>query len=136
MMLENARGRWRKTCERCSKSFTVDAGSQRSRCPACPTKKAEVILDWLRDETKRTKLPATVNVLDQRFVDHYIEKTGARCRLMPYGAHKCPDLGKTLSIMESAGTLDRSRAPITGGRGEGWPAWVYVYRLRDAEATL
>lgn len=131
-MFPNARGRWGKTCERCSKDFTVDAGSQRTRCPACPSKKADVVLDWLREETKRTKLPATVNVLDQRFVDHYVEKTRARCHLMPYGAHKCPDLGRTLSEMEIAGILDRSRSSIPGGRGEGWPSWVYVYSLRDA----
>ena len=70
-----------------------------------------------------------VDVLNAAFVDCYLEATSSKFYPMPYGAHKCPQLGRDLSRMEREGTLSRKRTGISGMRGQGFPAWVWCYEL-------
>lgn len=70
-----------------------------------------------------------VDVLNQAFVDAYLEATKAPFIPMHYGAHKCKTLGHDLSELRTNGYLSRARVGIPSGRAEGFPAWVYVYQL-------
>lgn len=83
---------------------------------------------WIAQYLRGTKW---VDVLHQAFVDAYIQATGAPARTMPYGADKCAQLGRDLSAMEADGVLDRTRSSITGLAGQGFPKWVWSYRLAE-----
>lgn len=87
-----------------------------------PADRHHWILGYLRDSEP------FVDVLNSDFVDAYLEATRASCYPMPYGAHKCPQLGRDLSTMHQQGRLARSRVGIDLA-GMGFPKWVYVYRL-------
>lgn len=95
------------------------------------TKRAAV-LAWFRDGRQRED----VDVVSADFVNHYLERTGVSCYPMPYGAHKCPDLGRTLARMERTGDLDRHRTGLRGMGGMGFPRWVWSYRIRDVGVLL
>lgn len=68
-------------------------------------------------------------MLDRHFVDAYVEATGARADLVPYGADKCRQLGRDLSAMAAQGRLRRGRVSIAGLAGQGFPTCVWSYRL-------
>lgn len=71
-----------------------------------------------------------VDVMNREAVDQYIEITGAAYRMMNYGAHKCPMMGRDLSEMAADGLLERHRVGITLGYS-GMPKWVWSYALAD-----
>lgn len=74
----------------------------------------------------------TVDVLNQQFVSDYLDATGAACKVMPYGADKCPQLGRDLGQMTKDGRLRRATIGVNGTRSEGFPSWVYLYALPEA----
>lgn len=75
-----------------------------------------------------------VTVLDTDFVVAYIEYTRAKFQLMPFGAPKCPQLGRDLSRMAVLCQLERYATGIGGGLCfQGFPRWIYTYALRQHE---
>lgn len=86
--------------------------------------------DWIENYLKgKPDYDDSVNILEQKFSDMYLDATGAEFECMFYGAHKCKQLGKDLSEMYRAGRLKRTRVGIGGVAGMGFPKWVYSYRL-------
>ncbi len=86
--------------------------------------------DWIENYLKaKPDYDDSVNILEQKFSDMYLDATGAEFEGMFYGAHKCKQLGKDLSEMYKAGRLERARRGINGMGGMGFPKWVYVYYL-------
>lgn len=88
-----------------------------------PLDRQQFVLDWM-ERTGET----VVDVLNADLVDAYIEATGAPYEPMPYGAHRCPLLGRDLSALYRQGLLSRNRTGVGGG--EGFPSWVYTYQRR------
>lgn len=76
------------------------------------------------------------DVLAADFVNDYIVATGAGVHLMPYGAHKCPQLGRDLARMFKEGYLSRTRVGIQGFAGMGFPHWVYNYTVSPCHKLL
>lgn len=74
----------------------------------------------------------SVNVLDKDFVDAYIAATGAAHEPMPYGAPRCPQLGRDLSALHREGRVERNRVGISGAEW-GFPKWVWDYDLPSNE---
>lgn len=70
-----------------------------------------------------------VDVLDQEFIDGFIEATG--CKFIPYfwGAHTCRYAGKVLSELYHKGKLNRGVIGLGGNWMPGFPKWVYCYTL-------
>lgn len=75
------------------------------------------------------------DVVNSDFVEDYIEATGARHWVQPYGAATCRQLGRDLSAMKRAGTLKRFRVGLQGMGGMGFPRWVWSYELRNPPLT-
>ncbi len=71
------------------------------------------------------------DVLNAYFVVDYIEATNAKFDPMPYGAHKCAQLGRDLSELAARGMLQRHRTGIEGMAGMGFPKWVWSYKLKE-----
>lgn len=93
-----------------------------------PTDRRKWILSYMQRGHRRT-----VNVLYSDFVCDYMEATGAKGTAQFFGAPKCPQLGRDLSAMYSAGILDRDVTGLpVGDAAMGFPKWVYTYRVRDA----
>jgi hypothetical protein len=67
-----------------------------------------------------------VDVLNESFVDAYVESFGVTIVVRFWCANKCEDLGRQLSRMYKEGLLFRSI--ITIGVYD-LPKWVYVYSL-------
>lgn len=88
---------------------------------------------WIEQWLSHQPLGLSVDVLDRDFVDDYVAATGARVKVMPYGADKCPQLGCDLSWMAARGRLLRSRTGICGLAGMGFPKWVWTYRLAGVQ---
>lgn len=76
-----------------------------------------------------------LDVLNRCAVDEYAEATGAHFDVMPYGANKCPRMGRDLSAMADAGLLNRHASGISGLSGMGFPRWVWSYSLAEAGST-
>jgi len=90
--------------------------------------KQEWILDFL--EKRKTTPYAQINVLDKYFVVEYIEKFNPdKVAYYFYGAPKCPEIGKLLSIMYNCNLLKRYRVGLSNMES-GFPKWVYCYELR------
>jgi hypothetical protein len=85
------------------------------------------ILAYLRE---RRNGDFALDVLNQKFSDAYITATGAKFAAMPYGAHKCPQLGRDLARIEKEGSFTRRRVGIRE-LGRGFPKWVWVYSLSE-----
>lgn len=97
-----------------------------------PKQRYEWIEKELREQRKLQGDHAEgCNVLDRYFVDGYLEATKAPFAAMPYGADKCPQLGRDLSRMYKEGILKRARCGIEGMSGMGFPKWVWIYKLRN-----
>jgi hypothetical protein len=86
---------------------------------------------WIEKYIDTNTLTASVDVLDRGFVDAYERACKPKqVFIMPFGANKIPQLGRDLGEMYSRGTLTRHASGLTQMRGMGFPAWVYVYRLK------
>jgi hypothetical protein len=84
------------------------------------------ILDYFRTESL-----GFVDVLDADFVSTYIATTGAENETLPFGAPRCPQLGRDLARLHELGLLDRSRCGLSGTE-YGFPKWVWVYQAAGA----
>lgn len=89
------------------------------------------LLDYMLSRHKAISF-MTFNVLDQDFVDSYVEATKAPSQFMLWGADRCPQLGKDLSYLHKQCVLMRVRTGIQGLAGQGFPKWVWSYRLTDS----
>jgi predicted ATP-grasp superfamily ATP-dependent carboligase len=74
---------------------------------------------------------STLDVVNAYLVEDYVEETGAKSKVMWYGADKCPLLGRDLSAMEREGLLSRYRTGLSDMHSMGFPSWVWVYSLTD-----
>lgn len=92
----------------------------------------EWIRTYLAARTSGTSVGWQVYVLLDAFVWAYIEATGAKYTLQSLGAPKCPQLGRDFSAMFKAGILKRHATGISDC-GMGFPKWVWVYELSDAQ---
>lgn len=73
---------------------------------------------------------AGVDVLNADFVTDYAEHTRTRAVVQFFGAPKCPQLGSDFGRMHLEGLLKRGTIGIGDGlSGQGFPKWVYTYRL-------
>lgn len=73
-----------------------------------------------------------VDVLNQEFVDKYINATNATFKPTLWGAHKCQQLGIDLRNAANQGLLSVSRIGLGGGAWQpGFPKWVNTYQLTD-----
>lgn len=71
-----------------------------------------------------------VDVLNSDFVTDYAEHTNTPAAVQFYGAPKCKALGADLAEMHRKGMLNRATIGIGDGlSGQGFPKWVYTYRL-------
>ena len=84
--------------------------------------------DWVIDWIDRH---GPMNILDIEFVDAFTEKFNVPYRIQPFGANSCPSLGRLLGNMYRYNLLDRSIIGLS--EGLGWPKWVYVYTIRQAD---
>ena len=84
-------------------------------------------IDWVRDWLKQNNTP--VDILNSKFVDDYInEFNPSKVEILPFGANRCPELGKLLSWGYKNGYLNRGRVSISC-KEVGFPNWIYVYSL-------
>lgn len=74
--------------------------------------------------------PHGVDVLNSDFVDAYTAATGAKFRVMMWGANRCAQLGNDLLTMTRLGVLKRCRIGLAGNWQPGFPKWVWSYSLR------
>lgn len=81
------------------------------------------ILNWL------TQHAGGVDVLNADFADAYIKANEAKFQPTNIGAFRVPQIGTDLSRMAKEGSLERSRIGIQGMGGQGFPTWVWSYRL-------
>lgn len=94
-----------------------------------PNDRYEWILNYIQKKNKHFTY-YRVDVLDSYFVWEYIEATNAPHSVQFFGAPKCPQLGKDLSHLYKTGKLERSPTGIGDGMsGQGFPKWVYSYKL-------
>lgn len=84
----------------------------------------DFILNWLKNDVS-----GGCDVLNTDFVNDYLVFTGAGAYLQPYGAHKCPMLGRDLARMFKEYKLSRCRIGVRGMAGMSFPRWVYSYTI-------
>lgn len=80
----------------------------------------KLILEWVKKEP--------VDILDRDFVDAFIAATGSAFNPMPFGAHKCGYLNRTLNRMSKEKKLSRFTIGLPLME-VGFPKWVYTYDL-------
>lgn len=85
--------------------------------------KQEWVIEYLREHKEG------VDILNQDFVDKYIEKFNPKYAVQPYGANTCKQLNRLLSDMYHCNMLNRWVVGLSG-IGMGFPKWVYVYTLK------
>jgi len=68
--------------------------------------------------------------MNSEFVDAYEENFNVKVVIMTYGANRCRDLGKILSIGYKIGLFKRFATGLSNGAWHfGYPKWVYCYEL-------
>lgn len=80
---------------------------------------------WIREWIQKN---GGVDVLNNDFVSAYVEATGASFEALGFGADRCRQLGRDLSVLFQQKSLQRSRVGLTA-HYTGMPNWVYVYEL-------
>lgn len=87
---------------------------------------------WLKNWFAQGGQKTFGDVLDSDLVDAYIKATGSDAKATPFGAPKCPQLGRDLSAMFASGALVRERVGMPAGDASmGFPKWVYSYHLKE-----
>ena len=84
---------------------------------------------WLLQWVKKYRF---ADVLNSDLVDDYEHATGAKVDVVPWGANKCPQLGRDLAYMAKCGALKRWRNGLSGGWQPGFPTWVWSYEIGNA----
>lgn len=96
-----------------------------------PIQRYEWLEQWMREGGEK----AFADVLDSDLVCAYADATGAMATVGMVGAPRCPQLGRDLAAMFSAGRLTRSPVGLPAGdASSGFPKWVYSYSLKDPKA--
>lgn len=71
-----------------------------------------------------------VDVLNKRFVECYVDSTGAKEIMQFFGASKCRQLGRDLGEMYRLGRLNRHATGLAPGDSYmGFPKWVWSYSI-------
>lgn len=84
-------------------------------------------LKWLSEYMKENH---RANVMDAHLVNAFSETFNADVKVMLYGADRCKELGKLLSLGYKKGLFKRNAVGLSGGGWhDGFPKWVYVYEL-------
>jgi hypothetical protein len=83
--------------------------------------KEKFIFDYLKKENY-------VDITNTPFVDAYINKFKSKHKVMLYGANKCPEIGRILSLMYKQGLVQRTIVSLS--LGYSFPNWVYLYSLK------
>lgn len=84
---------------------------------------------WLLDYI--AKEASGIDILNSDFVVDYCEANEVKAAAQWFGAPKCKTLGADLGRLFREGYLTRGRVGINDGlSGQGFPKWVYNYRLR------
>lgn len=88
---------------------------------------AQTKLDWVVNWMKENQL---ADLMNSKLVDAYEEEFKVKVDVMPFGANRCKDLGKTLSAGYRLGLFKRRIVGLSNGAWHvGHPKWVYVYEL-------
>lgn len=86
--------------------------------------KEQWIIDYINKEPTKS-----VDMLHMHFVDDYINKFNPKYKVTCFGANNCKELSTLLSSMHKKGILSRFTMGIKGG--EGFPKWIYCYKLYE-----
>lgn len=83
--------------------------------------------DWVLQYIKTNKI---VDMLNEKFVDEYIEQFNPKHSIQMWGANKCNELSKLLASLYKQGILKRNSigTPLASS---GMPKWIYVYELTE-----
>lgn len=76
------------------------------------------------------KINTMADMLNEKFVDEYIEEFKPKYSVQLWGANKCNELSKLLSSLYNQGILKRSSTGIPFAPS-GMPKWIYVYELTE-----
>jgi hypothetical protein len=89
--------------------------------------KEKWIIEYLQN---KSTLPF-VDILDEIFVNAYIDKFDAKFEFKGLGAPSCKELSKLLSLMYKKGFLNRFSHGVRSGLSQDgkFPKWVYSYEL-------
>jgi len=89
----------------------------------------ETRAEWLAEYQRRNG-EVSLDVLDAKMVDEFIEAFEVSFYPMAYGAHKCPALSRAFSWAYKNGKCRRCRVSIGGAVQPGLPNWCYSYDLK------
>lgn len=89
---------------------------------------------WVLEYLKNKPMLKFIDMLDEDFVDSYIEKFNPQSSSMVIGSSKCKELSKLLGSMYKKGLLKRFPHGVKGGYSQDHldfkaPKWVYSYKL-------
>jgi Uri superfamily endonuclease len=92
--------------------------------------KEEWIIDYLKNKTAFK----FIDMLDEDFVEAYIDEFEVKSQNMTLGASKCKELSKLLGSMYKKGLLNRFPHGVRSGYNQDYanfkaPKWVYSYEL-------
>jgi len=86
--------------------------------------------EWIINYIQELGHIKVVDVLDEKFVNSYIDKFNPRYEVRMIGANKCKELSRLLSGMYKKGLLLRYGMGLKGGAWQdGFPKWVYCYEV-------
>jgi hypothetical protein len=81
-----------------------------------------------RVEEYLSKIDNRVDIGNSPFVDAYIKKFSPKHYIQPFGANKCPEIGRVLKAGYDRLLLNRARVGLSKME-PGFPKWVYTYTL-------
>ena len=87
--------------------------------------------DWIIEYLTKKATFKFVDMLDEDFVNGFIEQFNVQYEGMIIGASKCKELSKLLSSMYKTGLLKRFPHGVRKGllQDGRFPKWVYSYQL-------
>lgn len=71
-----------------------------------------------------------VDILVVDFVDEYLKQFNPKFKPTNWGAHKCPEIARYLSLCYKSNLLNRARLSLGYNWQPGFPKWVFVYYLK------
>jgi len=87
--------------------------------------------EWIINYLKSKEFCAFVDILDDDFVNAFIDKYNTKFEFIGLGAPKCKELSKLLLTMNKKGLLHRWAHGVRSGLCQDgkFPKWVYSYKL-------
>jgi len=86
-------------------------------------------VEWITEYIKHDSVTHAVDILNQPFVEKYIEKFNAPYLLQPFGAPTCRELGQILAFGYHCNIFNRDPISLTDHE-VGFPNWVYAYTIK------